>query len=343
MSSTETIMMAHGSGGTMMSELINELFLESYVDKDLYLGDDATVLSNISLKSGEKLAMSTDSFVVSPLFFPGGDIGKLAVCGTCNDVATSGAKPIALSVGFILEEGFPISDLKKICNSISKTATEAGVKIVTGDTKVVEKGKCEGIYINTSGIGIVPANINLSATKIQPDDVVLVTGAVGNHGITIMGCRQGLNFSTNLQSDAAPLNSLVKSVLDAAPNTRCFRDPTRGGIASTLNEFAKQSNVDITINEVEVPLYKEVKSACDMLGYDPFQVANEGKMLVVVPPSEADFALSALRQHKYGKEAAIIGYAQACNSQQPKVYVQTQYRTKRILDMLVGEQLPRIC
>lgn len=343
MANQDKILMSHGSGGSMMSDLIEAEFVNAYIDKDLYLGDDATVLDKIKLNDGEKIAMSTDSYVVHPLTFPGADIGRLAVCGTVNDISTSGAKPIALSIGFILEEGLEISVLKEICSSIAKSATEAGVKIVTGDTKVVEHGKCDGIYINTSGIGIVPNGINLSGQNIKPGDVVLISGTIGDHGITIMSCREGLNFSTNLKSDAAPLNSLVADVLKAAPDTRCFRDPTRGGVASALNEFAAQSNVDITINEVEVSLRREVKSACEMLGYDVFQVANEGKMIAIVPPDQADAALSAMRANKYGKESAIIGYVDEVSSSAPKVYVQTEFKTRRILDKLVGEQLPRIC
>lgn len=343
MANQDKILMSHGSGGSMMSDLIEAEFVNAYIDKDLYLGDDATVLDKIKLNDGEKIAMSTDSYVVHPLTFPGADIGRLAVCGTVNDISTSGAKPIALSIGFILEEGLEISVLKEICLSIAKSASEAGVKIVTGDTKVVEHGRCDGIYINTSGIGIVPSDINLSGQNIKPGDVVLISGTIGDHGITIMSCREGLNFSTNLKSDAAPLNSLVADVLKAAPDTRCFRDPTRGGVASALNEFAAQSNVDITINEVEVPLRREVKSACEMLGYDVFQVANEGKMIAIVPPDQADAALSAMRANKYGKESAIIGYVDEVSSLAPKVYVQTEFKTRRILDKLVGEQLPRIC
>lgn len=343
MSNQDKILMSHGSGGSMMSDLIEKEFITSYVDKSLYLGDDATICAELKLAEGEKISMSTDSYVVHPLSFPGGDIGRLAVCGTVNDISTSGAKPVALSIAFILEEGLEISILKDICQSIAKSADEAGVKIVTGDTKVVEHGKCDGIYINTSGIGIVPAGLNLSGRNIKAGDVVLISGSVGDHGITIMSCRKGLNFSTSLQSDAAPLNSLVADVLKAAPDTRCFRDPTRGGVASALNEFATQSNVDITINEVEVPVRREVKSACEMLGYDVFQVANEGKMVAIVPPEQADAALSAMRANKYGKESAIIGHVDEVASSSPKVYVQTEFKTRRILDKLVGEQLPRIC
>lgn len=339
----DKILMSHGSGGSMMSQLIEDEFITSYIDKDLYLGDDATICSELKVAEGEKIAMSTDSYVVHPLIFPGADIGRLAICGTVNDISTSGAVPAAISIGMILEEGLEISTLKEICKSIAESAAEANVKIVTGDTKVVEHGKCDGIYINTSGIGIVPEDKNLSGRNIKPGDVVLISGSIGDHGITIMSCRKGLNFSTNLQSDAAPLNSLVADVLKAAPDTRCFRDPTRGGVASALNEFAAQSNVDITINEVEVPIHREVKSACEMLGYDVFQVANEGKMIVIVPPEQADAALSAMRANNYGKESAIIGYVDEASGTSPKVYVQTEFKTRRILDKLVGEQLPRIC
>lgn len=339
----EHVLMSHGSGGLMMKELIDKYFLSSYVDTNFYLGDDATVLNNISLNDGQKLVMSTDSYVVSPLFFPGADIGKLAVCGTVNDISTSGAKPAALSIGFILEEGFALDSLEKICKSIADTATEAGVKIVTGDTKVVDAGKCDGCYINTSGIGILDANLNISGQNIKPGDAILVSGSLGDHGITIMSCRDGLSFSTDLKSDSAPLNSLVQDIIKVAPDVRAFRDPTRGGIASTLNEFADQSQVDISINEVDVPIKKSVNSACEMLGLDPFQVANEGKMVVVVPADKAEAALSAMKANKYGKDAAIIGYAEDSATSSPKVYVQTQYKTKRILDMLTGEQLPRIC
>lgn len=337
------ITMAHGSGGIMMKELIDSLFIESYVDKSLYLGDDATILNNIELKEGQHISMTTDSYVVNPLIFPGGDIGKLSICGTVNDLSTSGAHPVAISIAFILEEGFEINKLKEICSSINQAAKEANVKIVTGDTKVVDRGKCDQIFINTSGIGIVDKGISLSGKNICPGDCVLISGSVGDHGITILSVRDSLSFSTDLTSDAAPLNSLISDVLKVAPDTRCFRDPTRGGIASTLNEFAVQSNVDITINEVEVPIKKSVKSACELLGLDPFQVANEGKIICVVPPDKADAVLSVMRENKYGKEAALIGHCDKVEGSSPKVYVQTQYKTRRILDMLSGQQLPRIC
>lgn len=339
----DIITMAHGSGGVAMKELIDGLFIKQYVNKDIYLGDDATVLSNIKLKDNERIAISTDSYVINPLFFPGGDIGKLAVCGTVNDVSTSGAKPVALSLSFIIEEGFAISDLTKICKSIAKTAEEAGVSIVTGDTKVVDKGKCDGLFINTTGIGIVSKDNALSGRNIKDGDAIIISGSIGDHGIAIMSTREGLNFSSNIKSDCAPLNSLIQSVRKVAPDIRCFRDPTRGGLASTLNELAMQSNVDITISEEDVPIKKAVNSACEMLGYDVFQVANEGKMVAVVPKSQAEKAVSSMRKNKYGKDAAIIGFAKKSKDKSPKVFVQTKYKTSRILDMLVGEQLPRIC
>lgn len=344
MSAFDKILLGHGSGGTMMKDLIDNVFFDIYGNAALLQGDDAAILSSVKLNAGEKLAFSTDSFVVRPHFFPGGDIGKLAICGTVNDISTSGAVPKVLSIGFILEEGFPVDKLQIICKSIAKTAKEANVSIVTGDTKVVENGLADGIYINTSGVGVVSSKYDLSGKNCKPDDVVLVSGSMGDHGISIVSSREGLEFSTTLESDVAPLNNLIQDVLQVAPNTKCFRDPTRGGLASTLNEFANQSNVDITINEVEVPFKKQVVSACELLGYDPLQVANEGKIVCVVPPEQADDALSAMRASKYGKEAAIIGYISQCQiTNQPKVYVQTKYKTKRILDMLVGQQLPRIC
>ena len=267
-----TVMLGHGSGGTMMKRIIDEVFFAAYAGDELLRGDDAAVLP--APGPGERLAFSTDSFVVTPHFFPGGDIGRLAVCGTVNDVATSGATPRYLSCGFVLEEGFPVADLKRICASIAECAREAGVKLVTGDTKVVNRGHGDGVYINTSGIGTLAEGVELGGAQCQPGDVVLVSGTLGDHGITIMSCREGLSFTTDLQSDAAPLNHLIADVLAAAPHTRCFRDPTRGGLASTLNELASQAQVDIAVEEDDVPVKDAVRGACDMLGYDVLQVAN---------------------------------------------------------------------
>ncbi len=337
-----TVMLGHGSGGTMMKRIIDEVFFEAYAGEDLLKGDDAAVLPE--LPEGSRIAYSTDSFVVTPHFFPGGDIGRLAVCGTVNDVATSGAKPLYLSCGFILEEGYPIDDLRRICASMAEAAREAGVKIVTGDTKVVNRGHGDGVFINTSGIGVVPSGVNLGGAQCREGDAVLVSGTLGDHGITIMSCREGLKFSADIESDAAPLNHMIADVISAAPSTRCFRDPTRGGLASTLNELASQAGVDIVVEEDAIPVKDAVRGACDMLGYDVLQVANEGKMVCIVAAEEADRALEAMRATPYGADAARIGTVEAASSERgPKVYLRTPFGSKRILDMLVGEQLPRIC
>lgn len=354
--SNDQVMLGHGSGGSMMKRIIDEVFFDAYGSPELSEGNDAAVLktesdgasSDASSKPDTRLAFSTDSFVVTPHFFPGGDIGRLAVCGTVNDVATSGAVPKWLSLGMILEEGFPMDDLRRICTSIREAAEEAGVSIVTGDTKVVNLGHGDGIYINTSGIGELAPGINLGGQMCQPGDAVLLTGTLGDHGITIMSCREGLNFQADIESDAAPLNHLIASVLKEAPSVRCFRDPTRGGIASTLNELSEQCGCDITVNEADVPVKPVVLGACEMLGYDVMQVANEGKMVCVVAANEAEAALAAMRANKYGRDAAIIGSVgekidAAEAGRGPKVYLRTAFGSTRILDMLVGEQLPRIC
>ncbi len=338
----ETVLLGHGSGGTMMKRIIEEVFYEAYGSNELLEGNDA---ANLPLPtSGERLAYSTDSFVVTPQFFPGGDIGRLAVCGTVNDVATSGAVPKYLSCGFILEEGFPVADLRRICASMAEVAQEAGVKIVTGDTKVVNRGHGDGIFINTSGVGFIPAGVRLGGELCQPGDKVLISGTLGDHGITIMSCRESLGFSAEIASDAAPLNHLIADVIAAAPATRCFRDPTRGGISSTLNELAAQSGVDILIHEEAIPVKPAVRGACELLGYDVYQVANEGKMVCVVAADQADAALAAMRANKYGVDAQIIGEVSACEpDRDPRVTLRTAFGGTRMLDMLVGEQLPRIC
>ena len=318
-----TVMLGHGSGGTMMKRIIDDVFFAAYAGDELLRGDDAAVL---------------------PAPAPGDDIGRLAVCGTVTDGATSGAVPRYLSCGFVLEEGFPIEDLKRICASMAECAQEAGVHLVTGDTKVVNRGHGDGVYINTSGVGTIPEGVNLGGAQCKPGDKVLVTGTLGDHGITIMSCRESLSFSADLESDAAPLNHLIAEVLAAAPNTRCFRDPTRGGLASTLNELAAQSNTDITVEEDAIPVKPAVQGACEMLGYDVLQVANEGKMVCVVAAEEADAALAAMRANRYGADAAIIGEVSAARPERgSKVFLRTAFGGTRILDMLVGEQLPRIC
>lgn len=338
----ETVLLGHGSGGTMMKRIIDEVFYEAYGSSELLEGNDAASLD--ALETGQRIAYSTDSFVVTPHFFPGGDIGKLAVCGTVNDVATSGATPKYLSCGFILEEGFPVADLKRICKSMADAAQEAGVHIVTGDTKVVNRGHGDGVFINTSGIGFIPAGVELSGAFCKPGDKILVSGTVGDHGITVMACREELSFNADIQSDAAPLNHLIAEVLVAAPDTRCFRDPTRGGLASTLNELAGQSDVDFIVEEDAVPVKDAVRGACEMLGYDVYQVANEGKMVCVVPAEQADAALKAMQNNVYGVDAAIIGeVVEKPEDRSSRVSIRTGFGALRIMDMLVGEQLPRIC
>ena len=338
----ETVLLGHGSGGTMMKRIIDEVFFEAYAGEELLEGNDAASLP--APAAGERIAYSTDSFVVTPHFFPGGDIGRLAVCGTVNDVATSGAVPKFLSCGFILEEGFPVADLKRICKSMAEMAREAGVHIVTGDTKVVNRGHGDGVFINTSGIGFIPAGVSLSGANCKPGDKILVTGTMGDHGITIMSCREELSFNADIQTDAAPLNHLIAEVIAAAPDTRCFRDPTRGGLASTLNELAGQSGVDFIVDEGAVPVKDAVLGACEMLGYDVYQVANEGKMVCVVPAEQADAALAAMKANKYGVDAAIIGeVVETPEERDPRVSIRTGFGALRIMDMLVGEQLPRIC
>lgn len=338
----ETVLLGHGSGGTMMKRIIDEVFFEAYADEELLEGNDAASL--LAPAAGERIAYSTDSFVVTPHFFPGGDIGRLAVCGTVNDVATSGAVPKYLSCGFILEEGFPVADLKRICKSMAEMAKEAGVHIVTGDTKVVNRGHGDGVFINTSGIGFIPEGVSLSGAFCKPGDKVLVTGTMGDHGITVMSCREELSFNADIQTDAAPLNHLIAEVIAAAPDTRCFRDPTRGGLASTLNELAAQSGVDFIVEEGAVPVKDAVLGACEMLGYDVYQVANEGKMVCVVPAEQAEAALAAMRANKYGADAAIIGeVVETPEERDPRVSIRTGFGALRIMDMLVGEQLPRIC
>lgn len=354
--------MAHGSGGTQMSSLIRDVFTSAYGNELLLTGDDAAVLEITALQEpGARLAFSTDSYVVTPHFFAGGDIGRLAVCGTVNDLATSGAQPLYLSLGFILEEGFELDSLRRITASIAAAAQEAGVRIVTGDTKVVERGKGDGIYINSSGVGLIAPGVALSGRSCLPGDTILLSGTLGDHGITIVSAREGLRFEAPVESDAAPLGELVQAVLAAAPRTRCFRDPTRGGLASTLNELAQQSHTCMLVDEDAVPVQDAVRGACDLLGYDLYHLANEGKMVAIVPPEQAEDALAALRHNRYGEEAAIIGTVTAADEQGllhspelprtqelprtavARALVRTALGTLRIMDVLTGEQLPRIC
>jgi hydrogenase expression/formation protein HypE len=332
-----TIVLGHGGGGQLSAELVEHLFLPAFGTADAASLSDSTVLT----LPGARVAYSTDSFVVKPLIFPGGSIGTLAVHGTVNDLAMSGATPLVLSAGFILEEGLPMATLARIVQDMGAAAREAGVRIVTGDTKVVERGKGDGIYINTSGIGVVPAEREIGPSRVRTGDVVLVSGTIGDHGMAIMSLREGLEFETTITSDSAALHTLVADLLAAAPGTRALRDPTRGGVASSLNEIARASNVGIVVEEEKVPVRGPVRSACELLGLDPFFVANEGKLLAIVPAAEAEAALAAMQAHPLGREAAIIG--SAVDTHPGMLVSRTGIGARRVITMQIGEQLPRIC
>lgn len=333
----DKIVLAHGSGGKLSHQLVNEFFLPVFSNPILNQLDDRAA---IQVKGGN-LAFSTDSFVVNPIFFPGGDIGKLAVCGTVNDVAMGGAKPLYLSASFIIEEGFPMKDLKAIVNSMQKAADEAGVVIVTGDTKVVDRGSVDKIFINTSGIGVVKRGVNISGSKAQPGDKIIISGSLGDHGVAVMAKRQSLDIEADIKSDCAPLNNLVERILKVTKDVRVLRDPTRGGLATTLNEIAQQSKVGMEIDENAVPIKDEVRGFCEILGLDPLYIANEGKLIAIVPANKADAVVNAMKKDKYGQDATIIG--DVVEGHQRKVYLRTLIGSKRMVDMLVGEQLPRIC
>jgi hydrogenase expression/formation protein HypE len=332
----DRILLAHGSGGRLAHELVETAFVKALANPLLSRLDDAAVFD-----LGGRLAFTTDSYVVSPLFFPGGDIGKLAVCGTVNDLAMTGAKPLYLSLSFIIEEGLSRQDLARVVASIRRVAREAGVEIITGDTKVVSRGSADGLFINTAGIGIIAEGIDISGSNARPGDRVILSGTIGDHGIAVLSQREGLSFATRLESDCAPLGKLVADMLAVSRNIRCLRDPTRGGLATTLNELAAQSKVGIRIEEDKVPVREEVLAAGEMLGLDPLYIANEGKLVAIVPPEDADVILEAVRANKYGKEAAIIG--EVTGEHPGRVVMKTSLGTTRIVDMLVGDPLPRIC
>jgi len=340
----DRILLGHGSGGTLTADLIQKLFVPAFDNNVLgALEDQATVRIGEG-KNGtpsQRIAFTTDSFVVQPIFFPGGDIGKLAVHGTVNDLAVGGAKPLFLSAAFILEEGLPLEDLKRIVASMRQSCDEAGVQLVTGDTKVVDRGKGDQIFITTSGIGIVPEGRRLSISSAQPGDCVLVSGTIGDHGIAIMSVREGIEFETVLESDTASLAGLTAAMLEACPTIRCMRDPTRGGVSSTLNELADASSVGVKIVESSFPVRQEVRAACEMLGLDPLYVANEGKLIAVVPADDADRLLMGMRQHPLGKNAAIIG--RVVDEHRGMVVMRSLVGGERVVTMLAGEQLPRIC
>ncbi|HEX4202788.1 MAG TPA: hydrogenase expression/formation protein HypE [Ktedonobacteraceae bacterium] len=336
----ERITLSHGSGGKSTHNLIEGVFAPAFSNPLLDAMDDSAIFALNG--TGQRLAFTTDTYVVSPLFFEGGDIGKLAIHGTINDLSMAGATPLYLSAGFILEEGFPIADLRKVVESMAKAASDAGVSIVTGDTKVVQRGKADGLFINTAGVGVLRATWPLGQTYIQPGDQVLLSGAVGDHGIAIMLAREALDIETDVQSDSAPLHSLVAALFDAVgEGVHCLKDPTRGGVATSLNEMALGSEVAVGLDEHAIPVHAGVRGACEILGLDPLTIANEGKLLAIVAPDKAEAALAAMRSHPLGQEAAIIGSVQA--EPPGMVFLRTDIGGMRVLDMLVGDPLPRIC
>ena len=333
----EQIVMGHGAGGRMSHQLIQKAFMSAFDNPALQAGDDAALV----LPTNGKLSISTDAHVVFPLFFPGGDIGKLAVCGTVNDVAMLGATPLYLTAGFILEEGLPMETLKQVVASMKSAADEAGVQIVAGDTKVVQKGKADGLYITTAGVGVVREGVTISGANAKAGDAVILSGSIGDHGIAVLAARGELGFQSSLQSDVAPLNHLIDAMMNASSNVHVLRDPTRGGLATTLNEIANQSNVGILLNEAALPVHPEVAAACEMLGFDPLYVANEGKLVTMVAREDAEKVLAAMRATKYGEGAVIIGEVTA--EPRGRVLLKTELGSTRIVDMLAGEMLPRIC
>ncbi len=333
-----TVLLAHGGGGRLTQMLIERMFLQAFDNPALEILHDGALLEI----NGVRLAFSTDSFVISPLFFPGGDIGSLAVHGTVNDLAMCGAQPLGLSAGFILEEGLPMGDLWRIVQSMQWAAQEAGVPVVTGDTKVVDRGKGDGVFINTTGLGLVREGVHVSPRRARPGDVVLINGPIAVHGIAVMSVREGLEFETALESDSASLHDLVARILDVAGDqVHVLRDPTRGGLASTLNEIAAQAKVGIRLEETRIPIQEEVRGACEILGLDPLYVANEGKCLVIVAREAAEAVLAAMRDHPLGQEAAVIG--EVVEDHPGKVLLRSRIGGMRVVDMLSGEQLPRIC
>lgn len=329
--------MTHGSGGRAMAQLIDELFLAAFDNEYLRQQNDQ---ASFAVPPG-RMVMATDSHVVSPLFFPGGDIGCLSVHGTINDVAMAGAIPLYLSAGFILEEGFPLADLARIVESMARAAQDAGVPVVTGDTKVVERNKGDGVFITTTGVGVVPEGVDISGDRARPGDAILVSGAIGDHGVAILSLRESLSFGTTIESDTAALHGLVADMVAAVPGIHVLRDPTRGGVATTLNEIARQSGVGMMLREPALPIRAEVRAACEFLGLDPLYSANEGKLVAICARDDADDLLAAMRSHPLGREAAVIGEVVADDHH--FVQMETSFGGRRIVDWLTGEQLPRIC
>lgn len=333
---SDVILLAHGSGGKLSHDLVKKIFLPSLANTMLNKLDDSAIF-----EASGRLAFTTDSYVVNPIFFPGGDIGRLAVCGTVNDLSMSGAKPLYLSLSIIVEEGLSLSELDRVVKSVKAAAEEAGVNIITGDTKVVNHGQADKLFINTSGIGIISPEVDISGANAKVGDKVILSGTIGDHGIAIMSQREGLKFSVPVGSDCAPLNKLVSQILKASARIHCLRDPTRGGLATTLNELAAQSNVGIVVVEDKIPVKESVKAACELLGFDPVYVANEGKLVAIVKPNDADKVLAKMKQSSYGRDAAIIG--EVTDVHPSKVVMKTKLGPSRIVDMLSGELLPRIC
>ena len=337
-----TVTMAHGGGGKAMQELIEDVFVSNFDNPLLNDLEDQARLNIAELAArGDRLAFTTDSYVVHPLFFPGGDIGCLAVNGTVNDLAMSGAQPLYLSCSVIIEEGLPIDTLRRVAASMQRAAAKAGVAIVTGDTKVVNRGAADKLFINTAGIGVIPTGIDVGASRAQPGDVILVNGSIGDHGVAILNARGDLALDVSVESDSQALHGLVHAMLAVCPDIRCLRDATRGGLATVLNEFAQASNVCMRIDEACIPVREEVKGVCAILGLDPLYFANEGKLVAVVPKADADAVLAAMRAHVAGTDAARIGEVSA--SPPASVILRTAFGGERIVDTLIGEQLPRIC
>ncbi|PKO07633.1 MAG: hydrogenase expression/formation protein HypE [Chloroflexi bacterium HGW-Chloroflexi-3] len=336
-----TIVLGHGSGGLMTHNLIQEVFQAHFQNSFIKAGNDFANTPIPENYQNGKLSISTDGHIISPIFYPGGDIGRLAICGTVNDISMSGSNPLYITASFILEEGLQIADLNKIVLSMQETAEEAGVEIVAGDTKVVEKGKGDGIFISTTGIGWLPDHIQIRGDLARPGDVILISGTIGDHGIAVLSARGDLGFETDLQSDVAPLNHLIQSLITEIPEIHVLRDPTRGGLATTLNEIARQSNVGLMVYDELIPINSTVQSACEMLGFDPLYVANEGKVVVILSKEYKQRALEIMKSNVYGKNAAFIGEVVANHS--GHVVLKTSFGTTRMLEMMAGEMLPRIC
>lgn len=334
---TGTVDMVHGGGGRAMTELIRDLFQRHLSNPILDQGHDAALLE----ASSGRLVVSTDGHVISPLFFPGGDIGSLSVHGTLNDVAMAGARPLCLTAGFILEEGFPLADLECIVMSMAAAASEAGVPVATGDTKVVEKGKGDGVFITTTGLGVVPDGVEISVTRAKPGQAILLSGSIGDHGVAILSKRENLEFETEIVSDSAALHTLVADMIEAVPDIAVLRDPTRGGLAATLNELARAAGVGMHLDESAIPVKGDVAAACELLGLDPLHVANEGKLVCLCEQADADRLLSVMRAHPLGRDAAIIG--RVTDDEARLVEMETEIGGLRVVDWLSGEQLPRIC